>query len=71
MHPKVCPSGKLGKDDNVVNTKSYEQMAAMDEKVERETSETNFVFYPPVKILLSTKKLLFCISHFQKEFHFF
>ena len=22
MHPKVCPSGKLGKDDKVVNIKS-------------------------------------------------
>ena len=30
-----------------------------------------FCLLSSLKILLSTKKLLFCISHFQKEFHFF
>ena len=38
-----------------------------DEWNGRQTSETNFVFYPPVKILLSSQKLRFGIFDFPKE----
>ena len=68
MHPKVCPWGKLGKDDKVVNTKSYEQMAAMNEKVERHLRQIlSFIllwkfYYPP-------KSFYFVFS--TSKFHFF